>query len=420
MGTRWGVVVGVAVAFSVAGIAAAQDQGSKDQDLETIKKRLDVLEQEKAQREADELKKAEHGADPADVKWYDKVHVGGGVRASFRSQEASSPSTNTYSYDFQLDDSRLYTGGKITDKISASLTADFRTGGAAVIDAIAEFTFQDEFNVFVGRMLPACDRSNSDGPYYLSSWDYPELSFTFTNAFGAGFGRDDGITLWGDIQKFKYWVGAYEGLSNGPGPNTADHLLYAARVQYDFLDPEKGYYLSSTYYGEKSILALGVAVNYQAGIAGALGDEKNELNLDIDALFEKKFDFGTPTVEVAYYMFKRGGYGSAGVGGLNNVAGALQLGEGQGILATVAFLIPGKIGWGEFQPFVRYQAYDEKKTDAKNLVKNNFDRVDLGVNYVMSGHNARISLVYSVMDHKDGLATDNADHLLTIGTQVQF
>jgi hypothetical protein len=443
MRTRWGgLILGAVAALSMVGIAAAQDdqksnskdqgqdavkqddQKSKDQELEAIKKRLEALEQEKAQRDA--AASDEHGADPAEAKWYDRVKVGGGVRASFRSQEDLAPNGRTYSYGFNLDSARLYTGGKIVDigtsNISATLNAEFTettiggpANGFSALDAIAQFNIQDEFNIWMGRMLPACDRSDSDGPYYLIAWDFPETSIAFNRATN-GFGRDDGITIWGDVKNFKYWVGAYSGLNNTT--NSADHLLYAARIQYDFLDQEKGYYLLSTNHGKQSILALGAAVNYQSATSGVPGDPKNTTNFEIDALFEKKFEFGVPTIEMAYYYYGRGGYGGIGSGGF----GGFVDGQGQAFMTTVAWLIPYKVGWGEFQPLVRYQGYDEKKADSKNAFKNNYDRWDVGVNYVMDGHNARISIIYSVMNHHDlpALTSDKADHLFTIGSQVQF
>ena len=415
MGMRWGaVVLGVVMALSLARVAGAQEQTSKDQELETIKKRLEALEQE---RNADKAATEDHGAGLAEEKWYDRVKVGGGVRAAFRSMEDAAANGRNYSYDMDLDSGRLYTGGKITDTISATLNAEF-TGGVSVLDAIAQFKFQDEFNIFVGRHLPACDRSDSDGPYYLIAWDYPELSVNFNPATN-GFGRDDGVTFWGDVQNFKYWVGAYEGQDPGTPTNVSDHLLYAFRVQYNFWDAEKGYYLSSTYHGEKSILALGMALNYQSAVEGVAGDTKAALNFVIDALFEKKLEFGTPTLEAAYYLYKRGGYGGAGA--------LPDLGEGPGFMVTAAFLLPQKIGWGQFQPFLRYQVFTEVDDDPtaaapKNPVQDDFERVDFGVNYVMKGHDARISVVYSTItnDTGSGPGSHAVDHLFTIGTQVQF
>ncbi len=320
-----------------------------------------------------------------------------------------------------LDSGRLYTGGKITDTISATLNAEF-TGGVSVLDAIAQFRFSDEFNIFVGRHLPACDRSDSDGPYYLIAWDYPELSVNFNPATN-GFGRDDGVTLWGDVDKFKYWVGAYEGQDPSPLANVSDHLLYALRVQYNLWDAEKGYYLSSTYHGEKSILALGLALNYQAGVEGVAGDTKAALNVVIDALFEKKLEFGTPTLEAAYYIYKRGGYGFNALPLPAPQVPSVDRGEGTGFLVTAAFLFPQKIGWGQFQPFVRYQVFNEVGLDTvENPLKNDFDRTDVGVNYVLKGHDARISIVYSSItnDTGSGPGSHDVDHQFLIGTQVQF
>lgn len=414
MGMRWGaVVLGVVTALSLAREAGAQEPSAKDQELETIKKRLEALEQE---RNAEKAAKEDHGAGLAEEKWYDRVKVGGGVRAAFRSFEDAANNGRNYSYDMDLDSGRFYSGGKITDTISATLNAEF-TGGVSVLDAIAQFRFSDEFNIFVGRHLPACDRSDSDGPYYLIAWDFPELSVNFNQATN-GFGRDDGVTFWGDVDKFKYWVGVYEGQDPSPIGNTSDHLLYAARFQYDFLDAEKGYYLSSTYHGEKSILALGLAFNYQTAVEGVPGDTQAALNLVIDALFEKKFEFGTPTLEAAYYLSKRGGYGFNGAG-----QPTVDRGEGSGFLITAAFLIPQKLGWGQLQPFIRYQVFNEVGTDpVENPLENDFVRTDVGVNYVMKGHDARIALVYSVIENDTGTGpgSHDVDHLFTIGTQVQF
>jgi hypothetical protein len=426
MGRRWGgMVLGAAMMLAAAGLVQAQDQDSKDQDIETIKKRLDALEKEKQERDAKDAQNQDsgsHGADPADAKWYDRVHVGGGVRSSFRMQSEQAPNGRTNSMGFQLDSGRLYSGGQITDTISATLNAEF-TGSPSVLDAIAEFKFRDEFNIFAGRLLPACDRANSDGPYYNIAWDFPETSITFNNATN-GFGREDGVTFWGDVQHFKYWAGAYTGLKNTT--LSADHLQYAARAQYDFWDQEKGYYLSSTYHGGKEILALGAAVNFQSSTSGTVADTKNTLNFEVDALFEKKFEFGVPTVEVVYYYYSRGGYGGNGLGTFGNgnaTTGPAEMGQGQAFTTTVAWLIPHMIGCGEFQPLIRYQGYDERSTDAtKNPFKNNYDRWDVGLNYVISGHNARIALIYSFLHHKDAPlpTSEKSDHLLTLGSQVQF
>lgn len=408
-----GVVAAVFMMALSARVGFAQD--AKDEELRDLKRRLEILEKDKQTKEAVTPGSA-LVADPVEEKWYDKVHVGGGVRTTFRAQEVPLPGGDSAkSRDFTLESGRLYTGGKINDFLSATLNAEFTSGSAAVLDAICQMKVSDGLNIFFGRALPATDRSNSDGPYYLSTWDFPFLSDGF-NATGKLGDREDGVTVWGDVGNFKYWVGAYEGFDHGtPTANFGDALLYAARVQFNFLDPEPGYYLTSTYYGEKSILAIGLAANYQANAAGGAIEHANYGNIVLDFLFEKKLDFlldGTLTVESAFYYYGRSGFGAA-EGGVSTI----DVGAGTGFLFSVAYLIPGQVGWGRFQPHIRYQGFDESATNAvKNPTADNTARWDIGVNYVMVGHNARISLVYS-----HTAVTGNEEFgMWTLGSQFQF
>ncbi len=59
-------------------------------------------------------------------------------------------------------------------------------------------------------------------------------------------------------------------------------VLGAARVQIDFWDQEDGYYLNGTYYGDKNLLAIGGATQYQNGHTAST----------IDFLMEKKLPNG--------------------------------------------------------------------------------------------------------------------------------
>ncbi len=399
------------VLFSlVARVATAQQTQAPGEEVQDLKRRLEILEKEKADRDAkNNATPTVQLMDPAEDKWYDRVKVGGGVRASFRSVTHSAPDASNASADFALESGRLYTGGKITDFLSATLNAEFTSGAASVLDAIAQFKVSDEFNIFVGRMLPATDRSNSDGPYYLATWDFPFLSDGF-NATGKLGDRDDGITLWGDVGHFKYWVGAYEGNEHA-GAAVHDNLLYAARVQYDFFDDEKGYYLTSTYYGDKKILAVGLVANYQGRAAGTVANPVGFGNICLDVLWEQKIGDGVITVEADFYYFGRHGFSAA------NPPGPFDVGSGNGYLFLVAYLIPGKIGWGQFQPHIRYQGFDEIEAGSvRNPTPSNQSRWDLGVNYVMSGHNARISAVYSRTD----FSGPTKSGMFTLGTQFQF
>jgi hypothetical protein len=409
---RSGVLTAVVLALC-ASAGLAQDT-SKDDEIQDLKRRLEALEKDKQLRDQQAAPGAAIVADPVEEKWYEKVHVGGGIRTEYRAMEVATPFGDKWTSDFHLDSGRLYTGAKISEVFSATLNAEFTAAGASVLDAICEAKISDGVHVFMGRMLPATDRSNSDGPYYLSAWDFPFLSDGFNTAGKLG-DRDDGVTVWGDLSNFKYWAGIYEGTDHGAPVtvNKGDRLLYAARVQYNFLDPEPGYYLQSTYYGEKKILAVGLAANYQGGATATPTGVTSMGNVEVDVLWEDKVGDGVLTVEGAIYYFGRHGIATPPTGG--GPVGPFDVGAGDGVLLSIAYLIHGKIGWGEFQPFFRYQGFDHSPSSANHPGGVDHSNYDFGVNYVMMGHNARMSFVYTHIDEGPQQFGQ-----FVIGTQFQF
>ena len=74
-------------------------------------------------------------------------------------------------------------------------------------------------------------------------------------------------------------------------------------------------------------------------------------------------------------------------------------------------LLPGKVGWGKFQPYARYQKF-------LNDTSGGYAReYDAGVNYVIDGHNARISLDYASIK---GTGNTSATDRFIVGVQLQF
>ena len=345
-----------------------------------------------------------------DHKW---ISVGAGLRTSFSSVEDAAPDGDSRSKDFDLENMRLYINGSILKGI----TFEFNTervestgldGGdkIRVLDAIAKFKFSEEFNIWAGRFLPPSDRSNLDGPYYLNVFDFP-----FVQAFPAIFaGRDNGAAIWGQIHqgKFKYQFGVFEGRNSrtttGTNPNDEDNLLYTGRLTYNFLDPESGYYNSSTYYGSKNILAIGIVGMYQAGGAGTVS-RGNFTGWNVDFLLEKKLATGgVATLEAAYYGYDLDG----------EVDLALTQGDSYFVLGS--FLLPQKVGWGKFQPYVRYQNFNRDQTNAAGN-RGVRERYEGGLNYIIDGHNARISAFYYEDDAGPGA---KALGTFKVGIQLQF
>src|SRR5258707_15539672 len=129
------------------------------------------------------------------------------------------------------------------------------------MDRVAGIEPSFEFNIWMGRFRPPSDRANLYGPYYSHEWA------VFSDGIQDGYpfifqGRDNGVVYWGDFaKKVKVSIGAFDGAS-ATGKN---NVLGAARVQIDFWDPEGGYYLNGTYYGDKNLLAIGGATQIQDG-----------------------------------------------------------------------------------------------------------------------------------------------------------
>jgi hypothetical protein len=356
------------------------------------------------------------------------VTAGFGIRTSYSTRERAAPNGIDDSNDFSLDNVRLYLGGHYGNVIKGTFNTE-RTGGPAstggdsvrVMDAIAQFEFVPVFNVWLGRMLPPSDRANLAGPFYTLPWSYPGVASNYPN---LAVGRDNGAMVWGKPWggKLTYSVGAFEGHNKMAALSGAsDKVLVAGRLHWNILDvePPPAHYLGGTYGGSKDILSVAVAGFTQSDGVGTAATPGSLKIWNVDLLAEKKFGFGVPTLELAYYKYKLGavdcGSGEPGSpacpGGGDNIGGQV---DGKAYLAGLAWLIPGVVGWGQFQPFVRYQKYERTLSNTTNKA------FDVGVNYVIKGPNAKISAMFTKFedDRLPVLLRDTKQFL--IGAQLQY
>jgi hypothetical protein len=354
------------------------------------------------------------------------VTLGVGVRTSFTAAEDRSPSRDDFSKDFDLESFRLYTGGQLTKSIAAEFNAEYNGDQEVrVLDGIVKLGFGDKLNLWAGRFLPPSDRANLSGPYYLNSFDFP-----FVQQYPAIFaGRDEGAAYWGQMGEgmFKWQFGAFEGDSTNSDPegsNEDGDLLYSGRLTLNLWDPEPGYYNSSTYYGEKNILAIGLVGMYQNDGASsvitpdtAAPDDQSNAVIDtgdfrgwnVDFLLERKLDVGVLSLEGAYYDYDRDDNGNV-------------FNEGDGYFAVVSWLLPSEFGIDAFkfrlQPLIRYQLFDPELGSAEE-----HGRVDFGLNFILDGHNTRLSLTVSRdEDSPTGTAGQELDDgtIVKLGFQIQL
>jgi len=328
------------------------------------------------------------------------ISFGVGTRWSFTNAESGAPDGIHRSQVFSLDNVRPYISASLTPKIDFELNLDWGgMGDVVVLDAVAKGHYSDGLNVWAGRMLPPSDRANLSGPYFQNAWGFPGLAQRYPNIYA---GRDEGIAVWGQRQggMMKWAFGAFTGRQGSFNPKGT--LLYAGRLTLNFWDPEPGYYNSSTYYGAKDVLALGVVGMTQANGAGDMGSTGHFDAYNIDLLMEKNIgdDSGVVSLEGAYYSYSTGG--------------ATGILEGTSYFVLVSYLLPTVIALGDMtfkiQPSVRFQS---STPEASGM---NSSQLDLGLSKIFDGHNGRMSFTYSIMK-MEGM--DDTD-MFQIGAQTQF
>jgi len=357
------------------------------------------------------------------------VTVGFGLRTSFTSAEDAAPDGKSRSEDFNLDSIRLYMGAQLNKYIKATFNTEKESDGSIqVIDAIAQFEPMDEFNVWMGQMLPPSDRSNLDGPYYMLAWNYPGLVSGYPN---YAVGRDKGLLAWGKVfdKKLVYSIGGFEGHNNSAGLSSeSDNLLYAGRLAINLWEPElaPAYYTGSTYFGAADIFTIGLVAQHQTDGVGTAANKGDYNAYNVDVLLETKdTGSGSLTLEGAYYKTDTddtvdvpSDIGPKNAGGLT---------QGKSYLLGAAYLFPQQVGYGKFQPYVRFLKFDRDKvigtgTDAApEQFGGDFKQYDIGINYVIAGPNAKISATYTeYKPDDDGVAKNNDTNAFVLGVQLQF
>jgi hypothetical protein len=293
------------------------------------------------------------------------VTVGAGLQTSF---EHTEPKGGTSTDQFLVNHARIYVSGPVTDKISFMFNTDYDsvTNKIGVMDAVAQIAISPEFNIWAGRLLPPSDRANLAGPFYSHEWR------VFTDGIQDGYpfifqGRDNGVVYWGDFaKKVKVSVGAFDG-----GSATGNSkVIGAARVQIDFWDPESGYYLNRTYYGDKNLLALSGATQIQDGHTAST----------VDFLLEKKLpNGGSFSIESEYSNYNR-------LGGYDGLYA-----KSQGVYGLGSYLFPKAVGIGKFEILGKYA-----KADFTHGKTPGYDQktTEINLNYVIKQFKARVMTFY--------------------------
>lgn len=336
------------------------------------------------------------------------ITTGIGFRSALRFQDLDNPKKLGRPWFDELNVEPRFSG-KVTDVVgwTANLTVSGRTPDSVVVldedgnpvstgpgpikfqaqalDLVGQLDFADEFHVWLGRMLTPSDRSNFSGAWFMSPWNYTGVyPDAYVGPRGTEeVGREVGAVIWGHDKagKFKYYAGVMD-LDN---PELTP--LFSGRLAYAIIGDEPGFYSSSTYYGTKDILAIGVAGQYQKRSVVGVDEKLTEFNADILAEFNLD-GAGTVTGEAGYYHFD---------GPVFPVEDAYY------VLAS--YLTPDPVGIGNIQVLARLQqTMNDDRTAIEGVVS-----------YVMKEYFAKLALSFTHFN----LPNDQKANWLQLGFQIQ-
>ncbi len=189
-------------------------------------------------------------------------------------------------------------------------------------------------------------------------------------------GRDDGVTLWGNIldDKLQYRFMAAEGVED-TAANPDDTLRFAGRLSFNLFDPETTWFNKGTTLGKKKILALGFGYDSQKDIS--TGDYRGytaDIHLDLP------FEGGALTAEAAYIW-------------LDNTPNAITWTDwAAGDDGDIASIQVGVLA-GAVQPFVHCQKIMPDGSGKKDAWV-----YGAGANYYLAGLANKLTAEWSIVD----------------------
>ena len=325
------------------------------------------------------------------------ISIGGGLQTSFLHRTSDDADASQH---FRVNSLRMYLNGAATSKIKFMVNTDIAYGGSLgapgpqdtgfqILDAVAQFEMSDTFNVWVGRFLPPSDRANLYGPFYAHHWavyaDGVQDGYPFVFQGGTTAPPGGASSTRSSCRRARSTA--------CPRPATRRSSGRAAS-RWDFWDAEPGYYLNSTYYGERNLLAIGLAGQTQADAGSAYS---------ADFLVERKVaGGGAVSLEAEWARYDQlGGYDPRY---LTNDGGYL----------LAAYLFPQRVGDGRFEVLGKYARarFREGMTPDYDQTTTEFN-----LNYVIRQFNARVMIFVKDTAYT---AVNPDDIQVGVGLQLQM
>lgn len=262
--------------------------------------------------------------------------------------------------------------------------------GLAFRDLWITLTLNESFKIQAGRMYVPLTRNY--GTTSTKALLTTDLSFMQGGIRGGIFytskvGRDDGITLWGNPfnGRLQYRIMISEGMEDIANPE--DQLRLVGRLAVNLLEPEKEWFNQGTYFGKKKVLSFGAGMDRQNNLTLNNLPGHDNTTWTIDGFFDHPVAKDAVTLESAYIHVQN-------ITQPNTFA-RLAPGDDAGLFYLQAgYYFGAPLGKGNLQPYFRYENVSVEQ-------KNETSFLSGGINYYLKGHNAKLSLDYTVINHAD-------------------
>ena len=321
---------------------------------------------------------------------------------------------------------RVLVGGNLTKNTSFFFESDATNIGRVgsngskvngvsmyVQDAQVQHTFMPELSFIVGLHLVGISRNGLQGATSLMGINYGSYQFVSSAPLDNSVGRDLGLTARGFLadERLEYRAGLY----SGRNVNQYSPLRSAARLQYCFLDREKGFFYTGSTLGKGRMVNVGVGLDMQGSYRGYSADAFIDLPVS---------ETGSITVSASAGSFDGGG------SDLDSTAFTGLVPKQSIIFFEAGFLFKEL----NLQPYLKYESQSVRAAVLKQVgasaatlgYQNSLrsgDRFGFGVNYFINGHGASVKAMYEIVGRYRATPTPGLAERVINGEaslQVQF
>jgi hypothetical protein len=326
------------------------------------------------------------------------VTLGYSVQMWAQARDFTSNNDSGSSTDFFLRRNRITLSGQYNDYIGfyAQLEAgsDSRAGqdnrSVYYRDAYLTLDWTDSMRFIIGRFKNTFSRENLEACLEPLTLDRAEvLAYT---PFGGT--RDTGAAMWGNLVdgQFQYRLMLSDGRESDEVAKDSPRLT--ARAHWSFWDPEFDYGYRGTYLGTRKVLTVGAAYDTQRDVTYADWGNRQDIRdyeaWTADVFMEYPTASGTVTASAAYMDYSTDDAINGPDPGTLPVTSELK-----GHYAKLGYLLPGKVGMGRLQFFLRHEDLDYGVSNG--YYDNRW--LSVGANYYIHGQQLKVTFEYATVDY---------------------